>query len=75
LADLANLVNLGLAPLALKIDQFPDAQSSENVVAAARTLLKAQPLEQAAQVIKIDVCIRLALQNPKAQLPMLAHKA
>jgi hypothetical protein len=71
---LANLVNLGLAPLALKIDQLPDALSPENVVATAGALLKPQPLEQAAQVIKIDVRIRLALQNPKPQLLLLAHQ-
>jgi hypothetical protein len=33
----------------------------ENVVAAARPLLKSQILEQPAQFVEIDVCIRLAL--------------
>jgi len=61
LADLTNLINLGFAPLALKIDQLPDARSPEDVVAATSSLLKPQPLEQVAQVIKIDVRIGLAL--------------
>jgi hypothetical protein len=63
--DLTHLVHLGLAPVALKIDQLPHAVFPENVVAAARPLLKAQVLEQPAQFVEIDVRIRLALENPK----------
>ena len=76
-AELAGLGELGKpwpCSLALKIDQLPDGLSPKNVVATASVLLKRQPLQRAAQVIEVDVRIRLALQNPKAQLLMLAHK-
>ena len=72
---MASLVYLCLAPLALKIDQLPVAPSPENMMAAASALLKPQPLKQTAHVIKIDVRVRLPLQNPKAQLLMRAHIA
>jgi hypothetical protein len=75
LPDLANLINLGLASLALKVDQLSYALPPENVVAAASAFLKSQPLEQAAQFVEIDVRIGLALQNPKPKLLMLAHRA
>ncbi|MGD0009004.1 MAG: hypothetical protein ABSE93_10720 [Terriglobia bacterium] len=67
------MINLGLAALPLQIDQLPDAVPPENVVAAAGALFKPQPLEEVAQLVEIDVRIRLALQNPKMKFLILAH--
>jgi len=43
------------------------------MVTAARTLLKPEPLKAVPQFVEIDVRIRLAFQNPKSKLLILAH--
>jgi hypothetical protein len=58
---LADLINLGLASLTLKIDQLADTRPPEDVMATSSTLLKPQPEEQAAEVFKIDVRVGFAL--------------
>ena len=52
---------------------FADALSSETVVAAACALLEAQPGEEAAQVLKIDVSVGLSLKNPLPKLGVFVH--
>jgi hypothetical protein len=50
----------------LQIDQLSDSVLPENVVAAADALIEPQPLEQVAQLVEVDVRIRLAFENPKS---------
>ncbi len=68
------MIQLSLASLLLQIDQLPDAALPENVVTAANALLEAQPLEQAPQLVEMDVRIRLAFENPKPKFLILAHR-
>ncbi len=73
MAHLTDLIHFGLASLLLQIDQLPDAVLPENVVAAADALVEPQPLEQVPQLIKVNVRIRLAFENPKSKFLIFAH--
>lgn len=74
LTRLRHLVHLGLAPLALQIDQLPDARPPENVVTATGCALQTQASPAMAKLVKADVGVRLALQNPKSKLIVLTHR-
>jgi len=63
LPHLADLIHLRLTAFLLQIDELPNTLLSEDVVAAANALFESQPRQKAAQVVKINVRIRLALKS------------
>jgi hypothetical protein len=67
------LVHFGFACVALEIYQLLNAVLSENVVTTTCALIEPKPAKQTAEIIEINVCIRLTLQNPKPEFLIFAH--
>jgi hypothetical protein len=62
-SDLANLIRLGMAAIALQIQQFLDTGTHEYVMTAACPLDEAEAPQQRAEVVEVDVGIGAAVQN------------
>jgi hypothetical protein len=65
---LLNLIRLGLRTRSLEVDLGGDTVFAKDVMAALNTLLKAQALQQAAQILEPDGCIGCPAQNSSKDL-------
>jgi hypothetical protein len=72
-ADLFDLIRLGLAAAGLEIQDFFDSRAAENEVIAANSLLKAQSPQERPQVIETDIRIRIALKHAAQRLVSFGH--
>jgi hypothetical protein len=73
MADLLDLIGLGLAPLGLQVEDFLDPISPEDVVTASNALAKAQVQQKPAQPRKRNVCVGRAAKNLPKNLVRLGQ--
>ena len=73
LSNLSNLVRFGMATITLQVYPFTDATSPEDVVASAYPFSESQSQEEQAKVVKADIRIRPATQNPNSQVIAAVH--
>ena len=64
-ANLPNLICPGFGTIPLQINQFRHARLFEYMMASARSYLESQIIQQATQIIKLDIIIRQSSQNLK----------
>lgn len=73
-ADLTDLIRFRLASVTLQIDFLRNALLPEDMLAASYTLCKSSVSQQATQLVKADICIRLALKNLLQELFVLTYE-
>lgn len=72
---MSHLIWLGLAALALQVDELLHSRLDEDVVTAARPLLKAESPKEVAQISEPDVRVRSTPENPPQELLLPCHRA
>lgn len=62
-----------MLPVTLEVDPFLHVRPAKNVMATPNALLEAEAEQESAKILKADVGVASALQDPFEQFAMLRH--